>query len=401
MAREINRLTTRKIQAITEAGWYLDGEGLYLAVEPSGSKRWVLRYRMPGKRREMGLGSFGTVPLAKARELAAAARAQIQEGVDPIAAKASAKAEPAAPVTFADVAITYMADRETTWRNPKHRAQWRTSLEVDASRLWTMPVSKIGTDDVLAVLRPIWFEKAESARRLRGRIERILDAARVGGHRLGENPARWRGHLDVLLPQSKRLQRGHHKAMPYADVPAFFATIAAGRESHSCAALRFTILTAARSGETRGMTWGEIDMAGAVWTVPAERMKGHRIHRVPLTAPALSILAESRLGDHRDSDIVFPARGGKPLSDMALAMFLRRLNEDGYTVHGFRSSFRDWVTEETDFAGDLAEAALAHLTGDDTERAYRRGDALEKRRHLMDAWAAFVAGEKEAVSSTR
>jgi len=401
VAREINRLTTRKIQAITEAGWYLDGEGLYLAVEPSGSKRWVLRYRLPGRRREMGLGSFAVVPLAKARELAAAARAQIQEGIDPIAEKTKAKAEPAAPVLFSDVAVTYMTDREKTWRNAAHRKQWRTSLEVDGAKIWNMPVAAVGTDDVLAVLRPIWHEKAESARRLRGRIERILDAARVGRHRSGENPAQWRGHLDVLLPQSKRLQRGHHKAMPYAEVPAFYAGIAAGLQSHSCLALQFTILTAARSGETRGMTWDEVDMAGAIWTVPALRMKGNRVHRVPLTARALAILAQARDGSPRDGGFVFPARNGKPLSDMALAMFLRRLNDEGFTVHGFRSSFRDWVTEETDFAGDLAEAALAHLVGDETERAYRRGDALEKRRHLMDAWAAFVAGDGSTESKNR
>lgn len=403
MAREINRLSARKVQALSEPGRHADGGGLYLVIEPSGSKRWVLLYRMPGRRREMGLGSVSAVSLARARELAAAARAQIAEGLDPIEARAIATAAPApsAPVTFSDVAETYMADREKTWRSPIHRAQWRQTLEVQAASLWAMPVATIGTDDVLAVLRPIWHEKAETARRIRGRIERVLDAARVGGHRSGENPARWRGHLDVLLPQSRKLTRGHHKAMPYAAVPAFYAAVAAGRTSASSLALQFTILTAARSGETRGLTWGEVDLAGALWTVPAERMKAGRQHRVPLSAPTLAVLASVRSDSAGASDLIFPSRVGTPLSDMALAMFLRGADPSGFTVHGFRSSFRDWVTEETDFPGELAEAALAHLVGDETERAYRRGDVLEKRRHLMDAWAAFVAADSAAPSSTR
>ncbi|ACB27694.1 tyrosine-type recombinase/integrase [Methylobacterium radiotolerans] len=403
MAREINRLSARKVQTMNEPGRHADGGGLYLVVEASGSKRWVMLYRMPGRRREMGLGSVGSVSLARARELAAAARAQIADGIDPIEAKAAAAEPraPAAPVAFSDVALTYMADRESTWRNASHRAQWRQTLEVQAASLWSMPVADIGTDDVLAVLRPMWHEKAETARRIRGRIERVLDAARVGGHRSGENPARWRGHLDVLLPQSRKLTRGHHKAMPYAEVPAFYAAIAAGRTSFSSLALRFTILTAARSGETRGLTWGEVDMGAALWTVPAPRMKAGRQHRVPLSSAAIAILASVRPGGARAEDLVFPSRAGSRLSDMALAMFLRGANPSGFTVHGFRSSFRDWVTEETDFPGELAEAALAHLVGDETERAYRRGDALEKRRHLMDAWAAFVAADKAAPSSTR
>ncbi|MEG9524290.1 MAG: integrase arm-type DNA-binding domain-containing protein [Hyphomicrobiales bacterium] len=403
MAREVNRLSARKVQTLAEPGRHADGGGLYLVIEQSGSKRWVMLYRMPGRRREMGLGSLGSVSLARARELAAAARAQIADGVDPIEAKVAAAAPPApaAPVTFSDVAVTYMADREKTWRNASHRAQWRQTLEVQAASLWGMPVAEIGTDDVLAVLRPMWHEKAETARRIRGRIERVLDAARAGGHRAGENPARWRGHLDVLLPQSRKLTRGHHKAMPYAAVPAFYAAVSAGRTSFSSLALLFTILTAARSGETRGLTWGEVDMAGALWTVPAERMKGGRQHRVPLSAQVVAILASVRPDGAKSDDLVFPSRVGTPLSDMTLAMFLRGADANGYTVHGFRSSFRDWVTEETDFPGELAEAALAHLVGDETERAYRRGDALEKRRHLMDAWAAFVAADKAAPSSTR
>ncbi|WP_426315127.1 tyrosine-type recombinase/integrase [Methylobacterium fujisawaense] len=298
MAREINRLSARKVQTLNEPGRHADGGGLYLVIEPSGSKRWVMLYRMPGRRREMGLGSASAITLASARELAAAARAQIAEGIDPIDAKAAAVAlpSPPAPVTFADVAETYMADREKCWRNAAHRAQWRQTLEVQAASLWRMPVAEIGTDDVLAVLRPMWHEKAETARRIRGPIERVLDAARVGGHRSGENPARWRGHLDVLLPRSRKLTRGHHKAMPYAEVPAFYAAVSAGRTSFSSLALRLTILTAARSGETRGLTWGEVDMAAALWTLPAERMKAGRLHRVKArtVTSSCAICASSR-----------------------------------------------------------------------------------------------------------
>ncbi len=403
MANAVNRLSARKVQTLTEPGRHADGGGLYLVVDPSGAKRWVMLYRLGGRRREMGLGSVLAVPLARARELAAEARAKIVGGADPLAEKhlpAAPLAPPPPPVTFADVAEAYMADRERTWRNAAHRKQWRQTLEVQAASLWTMPVSEIGTDHVLGVLRPMWHEKAETARRIRGRIERILDAARVGGHRAAENPARWRGHLDVLLPRSGKLTRGHHAALPYPDLPAFYRELAR-RPGQSALALRFIILTAARSGEVRGMVWDEIDLNSALWFVPADRMKARREHRVPLQAAAIDILARARGDAPSPEGLVFPAVRGGTMSDMVFKALLLRAKQPDITTHGFRSTFRDWVDSETDYAGDLAEAALAHLVGDETERAYRRGDALAKRRHLMDAWAAFVLGDSSAASSTR
>lgn len=398
MANAVNRLTARKVQTITTPGRHADGGGLYLVVESSGAKRWAMLYRFGGKRREMGLGSTISVPLVKARELALEARAKLAGGIDPLEQTVTPPAPP--PITFSDVAKTYMADREATWRNAAHRAQWRQTLEIQAVRIWNMPVAMIGTDDVLAVLRPIWHVKAETARRIRGRIERILDAARVGGHRSPDNPARWRGHLDVLLPRSGKLARGHHASMPYGELPAFYASLI-GHDAASAEALRVIILTAARSGEVRGMVWGEVDMGAALWTVPAERMKAKREHRVPLSGEAIAVLSAARPANPDPNALIFPARSGQKLSDMVFAMFLRRAGHSGITTHGFRSTFRDWVDTETDFSGDLAEAALAHLVGDETERAYRRGDALAKRRHLMDAWAAFVASASGAPSSTR
>lgn len=398
VGREINRLSARKVQTLAEPGRHADGGGLYLIVDPSGARRWAFLFRFGGGRREMGLGSIHAIPLIKAREIAAELRAKVAQGVDPVAERRGARAvkPPATPVTFSDVAIAFMADRESSWRNAKHRAQWRTTLEIQAGTIWSKPVADIGTDDVLAVLRPIWHTKAETAQRIRGRIEAVLDAARAAGQRPGENSARWRGHLDKLLPRPKKLTRGHHPAMPYVDAPAYFEVLGA-RSGYAALALRLAILTAARSGEIRGMTWGEIDMSAAIWVVPAVRMKGGREHRVPLSAPTVTLLSEVRPSNPAASTLVLPSRAGTPLSDMALTMLMRKSGQGAYTAHGFRSSFRDWVTEETDFPGDLAEAALAHLTGDETERAYRRGDALAKRRALMDHWAAFLT--RKAVPS--
>lgn len=391
MGREINRLTARKAQTLSVPGQHADGGGLYLVVDPSGARRWMFRYRLNGKRREMGLGPVQSVPLVRAREMAAEARTKIAAGIDPVEEKrvARAKPEPIASVTFADVATAYMADRETSWRNAKHRAQWRQTLEFQAASLWSLPIADVTTEHVLAVLRPIWTTKAATAQRIRGRIEAVLDAGRAAGHRPGENPARWRGHLDKLLPRMRKLTRGHHAAMPYLDVPDFYAALGT-RSGFAARALRLAILTAARSGEVRGMTWGEVDLDKAIWIVPGARMKGGREHRVPLSVPAAALLADIRPDKPAGGALVFPSRNGAPFTDKALSMFLRRAEHGDATAHGFRSSFRDWVAEETDFAGDIAEAALAHLTGDETERAYRRGDALAKRRALMDHWAAFV-----------
>ena len=336
-----------------------------------------------GKRREMGMGAYPAISLAKARKLAEANRAAVEDGRDPIAERAK-EAEP----TFGQCADAFIAGMEAGWRNEKHRAQWRMTLTVYCAPIRSRRVSQITTHDVLAVLTPIWSEKPETASRLRGRIERVLDYAKAKGWRDGENPALWRGHLKNVLPARQRLTRGHHAAMPYGDVPAFVARLRA-LEAMSARALEFTILTAGRSGETRGATWAEIDFDRALWVIPANRMKAGKEHRVPLTPRAVDLLRD--LYELRTSELVFPGqKNGRPLSVMAMDMLLRRMKVD-VTVHGFRSAFRDWAGEETGFPRDVAEQALAHAVGDATERAYRRGDALEKRRKLMDSWAAYLA----------
>ncbi len=339
-----------------------------------------------GKRREMGLGSAREVSLANARELAAAARQKVRDGIDPIATRNS---ELAKVPTFGEMADTYIEAMAPQFRNAKHVDQWRMTLREYAGPIRSKRVDLVTTEDVLSVLKPIWSTKAETAYRLRGRIERVLNAAKAKGYRSGENPAAWRGHLANLLPKRHKLTRGHHAAMPYADAPAFLAKLRA-RDGVAALALEFTILTAARSGETRGATWQEIDLILKVWTIPAHRMKAGREHRVPLSAGALAILNRLAEFGSESSQFVFPGNKiGRPLSVMALDMLLRRMQVD-VTVHGFRSAFRDWCGEETSYPREIAEAALAHVVGDQTERAYRRGDALRRRRDLMSAWSDFL-----------
>jgi integrase len=338
-----------------------------------------------GRSQEMGLGG-SDVSLAMARKRAADARRVLTAGQNPIDAARLAKV---ARPTFGQVADEFLAAKVSEWRNNKHRAQWNMTLEKYAAPLRARPVNEIDTAAVLEVLQPLWSSIPETASRLRGRIETVLDAARarglIGQHEA--NPARWRGHLDKLLPKRQKLTRGHHAAMPFADVPAFLAQLR-DRESVAALALEFTILTAARTSETLGAKWTEINLARKLWTVPAVRMKGGREHRVALSNRATAIL--EALAAARTGEYVFPGqRLGKPLSSMAMEMVLRRTKAHGVTVHGFRSSFRDWCGEVSTFPRELAEAALAHVAGDQTERAYRRGDALEKRRALMEAWAAY------------
>jgi integrase len=389
MAR--NRLTTTQCNARRKAGKLADGDGLYLQTSPNGNKSFVFVFIRSGRRREMGLGPFGTgtgqVSLAAARAKADEVREILGRGGDPFTELSSRRATSR---TFGGFADEWVERMEEGWRNEKHRAQWKMTLgDAYCASLRKRPIGEVTTEDVLKVLRPIWRTKAETARRIRGRIERVLDAAKAAGERTGENPARWRGHLSELLSKPDRLGRGHHKAMPYKEVPAFMARL---RQINSIPALavELTILTAARSGETRGATWSEIQHD--VWIVPADRAKGRREHRVPLSDRALEILKV--MAARRFNDLVFPGRkSGGPMSDMSLSAVLRRLKVDA-TVHGFRSSFRDWAGDATDFPRELAEAALAHLVGDGTERAYRRGDALARRRALMVAWANYLAGEK-------
>ncbi|TXN40702.1 site-specific integrase [Methylobacterium sp. WL7] len=388
MARLLNRLNARKVVTLETAGRHADGGGLYLSISADGRRRWVFLYRWHGRLREMGLGIPRDVPLARAREAAAQARELVSQDQDPLEVRRRTRTVK----TFGTVADEFIVTMQVQWRNEKHAAQWQNTLREYAGALHSLPVDAISTEDVMRVLRPIWAEKQETASRVRGRIERVLDAAKAQGMRTGENPARWRGHLDLLLPKRQKLSRGHHKAMAYKDVPAFMQRLQTAT-GVSIRALEFTILTAARSGETLGALWSEIDLNAGVWTVPAKRMKAGREHRVPLVGRAVEILNEAQVRRLADNPHVFPGqRLGKGLSVMALEMVMRRakLTE---TPHGFRSAFRDWAGEETDYPREIAEAALAHLVGDAVERAYRRGDALEKRRALMDAWALFCSSK--------
>jgi integrase len=339
----------------------------------------------------MGLGPLALVDLKEARDLALAARKQVHAGLNPIEERKAARAA-AAGATFADVAAEVLAHAEAASKNDKHAAQWKLSLETHAKALREKPVSEITTEDVLEVLKPLWLETPETASRTRGRIERVLDAAKAKGLRTGENPARWRGHLALLLPARKRLTRGHHAAMPFKDVPDFMAKLKE-RPAPAARALELTILTAARTGEMIGATWGEFDLVGKVWTVPPARMKAGQEHRVALSDRAVEVLKGLADEKHRrPQTLVFPGeRPGTTMSNMAMAMLMRRMGEKVFTVHGFRSSFRDWAGETTAFPREVVEAALAHTVGNAVERAYRRGDALEKRRKLMDAWAGYLS----------
>jgi integrase len=382
MARRLNRLSARTVATVKKPGRHADGGGLYLVVDKSGAKRWVFLFRFGGPLKEMGLGGLTRVNLAEARRLAEWCRATLAKGENPIEARKAAGRVP----TFGECADEFVASMAAKWRNAEHARQWAMTLTRYTETIRSMPVNMIETAEVLRVLTPIWEKIPETAARLRGRIERVLDAARAKGFRSGENPARWRGHLDSLLPPRQKLTRGHYAAMPFHELPVFIARLRA-RDGVAATALEFVILTAARSREVLDLQWSEIDLQNKIWTVPATRIKAGREHRVPLSTRALAILESMEAV--RISEYVFPGhRPGRPLGDMALHMVLERM-EVPFTVHGFRSSFRDWCGEATNFPREVAEAALAHIVGDETERAYRRGDALEKRRKLMDAWAAY------------
>lgn len=393
MARARHTFSDVQVKAISEAGRHADGGGLYLNVTASGSKSWLCLWGYVGtgpngkaayKRREMGLGSYPAVTLAMARKRAEQIRQAVADGRDPIQERKQ-EAEP----VFADCVEQFLAQFETKWRNEKHRSQWRMTLTDYCGPIAGKRVSQIDTADVLKVLKPLWREKQETGSRLRGRIERVLDFAKVKGWRSGENPAMWRGNLKNVLPAREKLQRGHHAAMGFEQVPAFVARLQ-GAEAMAARALEFLILTAARSGEVLHADWSEIDFEKRLWTVPATRMKAKKEHRVPLTDRAIEILKP--LYEARVSGFVFPGhKEGRPLSGMAMTMLMRRMKADQFTVHGFRSAFRDWCGELTSFTREVAEAALAHEIGNAVERAYRRGDALEKRRNLMDAWAGFLS----------
>ncbi|WP_298372293.1 integrase arm-type DNA-binding domain-containing protein [uncultured Bradyrhizobium sp.] len=395
MAR-IRVLTALKIRQNLKPGMYADGLGLYLKVRAGNSKSWIFRYRTGGKLRDMGLGPFHTVSLAEAREKAEACRAMRLKGLDPLNERHKEQqartAEAAEAITFEKCAEAYITAHKAGWKNGKHADQWTTTLQTYVYPIFKdTPVAAIDDALVLKVLQPIWEEKTETASRIRGRIERILDLARVMKYRTGDNPARWRGHLDHLLPKRSRVATvNHHAALPIDETPGFIQTLQR-EETVVARALEFCILNATRTNETMGMRWSEYDEKARLWTAPGARMKAGRDHRIPLAPRSLSILAEMQ--DIRSGDFVFP--GGvqeRPLSSMAFLMLLRRLGRNDITAHGFRSTFRDWAAERTDFPNEVVEMALAHTISNKVEAAYRRGDLFDKRRQLAEAWAAFCAG---------
>ena len=365
---------------------------------PSSAKSWVFRYRNGGRLREMGLGSTHTLSLAEARDAALSCRKQRLIGIDPIEARHGARAADrlaaARAMTFQQCAEAYMKAHRAAWRNEKHAWQWGQTLSGHVYPvIGALPVAAIDTGHVTRILEPIWSTKAETAARVRGRIEAILDYAKVHGWRTGENPGRWKGHLENVLPARGKVSKvEHHAALPWAEIGAFMAELR-DEDGVSARALEFTILTAARTGEVIGAMWPEIEMKAALWTVPATRMKGLREHRVPLSDAALAVLKSmAPLRDDQAGGWVFPGgRVGRPLSNMGMMMLLRRMMRPNLTVHGFRSSFRDWCAEATNHPREVAEQALAHSLSDKVEAAYRRGDLFEKRRRLMEDWASFCA----------
>jgi integrase len=397
MARAIGRLTALKIDKAKKPGMYADGGGLYLRITPDGARNWVFRYMLDRRPHWMGLGPLALYSLADARARALDARRKRHEGIDPIEARRAERAQQrldaAKAITFKQCAESYIASHSAGWRNDKHAAQWNATLSIYAYPIiGPLPVQAIDTGLVLKVLEPIWKAKPETASRLRGRLENILDLAKVRSYRNGENPARWRGHLDKLLPARSKVRAiEHHAALPYVELPAFLASL---REQEGIAprALEFLILTAARTGEVIGVRWNEIDLLDKTWTVPATRMKAHRVHRVPLSGRALDILKDMhglRIGDDPDA-FVFPGRKPKaPLSNMAFLMLLRRMGHGALTAHGFRATFKTWASDRTAAQNEIVEASLAHVIGGKVEQAYQRGDLFEKRRRLMQQWATF------------
>lgn len=392
-ARELSALEVRRLSR--PGRWGVGGaDGLALQITPSGARSWVLRLTIGGRQREMGLGNFPTVTLAEARESARAHRKLLKEGVDPVAARQAARsaatAERSAQKTFSELAAEYIAQHEKSWKNAKHSAQWTATLHTYAEpSIGRLLVRDIRTAHVIGVLKPIWTSKTETATRVRSRIELVLDYAAAHGYREGLNPARWKGNIDAALPNASKVAPvRHHAAVKVKEVAAFMKLLRQ-QEGMGARALEFVVLTAARSGEVRGATWSEVDLDAGLWTVTANRMKSGREHRVPLSKPCLRLL-RSIPGDHLADDPLFPGMRG-PLSDMSLTAVLRRMKVSA-TAHGFRSTFRDWVSECTDHSGEVAEMALSHAIGDKVEAAYRRGDLLAKRVALMGDWALFLDG---------
>lgn len=389
----VGKLNARSA-ATNKPGDYGDGGGLRLIVSSTGNAKWVFRFSWQGKPKNMGLGSRDVLSLAEARDARDQARKLVAGGVNPLEARNAAKQAAAKRPTFGEMADTLIASKQPEWRNEKHMSQWVMTLQSYCSSIRSKPVDEIDTVDVLSVLKPLWQRAPETAARLRGRIEHVIDAARALGH-VGQNeanPARWRGHLDKLLPKRHKLNRGHHAAMPYADVPAFIVKLQR-RVSIASLALEVTILCATRTGETLGARWSEIDLENRIWLIPKDRMKAGKEHRIPLVGRTLEIFQElykEKVGEY----VFFSASSDKPLSNMSMQMVLRRMEIHNATVHGFRSSFRDWAGDNTHFPREVCEAALAHVVSG-VEGDYRRQDALEKRRALMEEWDSYCCAHEK------
>jgi integrase len=401
MARQQQRLSALQVTKLTKPGLYGDGGGLTLQITPGGVKSWLFRYMMSGKAYGMGLGPTHTVSLAEARQKALAARKLIIEGLNPLAAKKQDLLDTALAnakiMTFDQCAEAYVSAHKAGWKNAKHADQWRNTLSAYANPVFGhLPVFEIDTGLIVKCLAPIWTTKTETASRVRGRIEAILGWATTSGYRIGENPARWKGHLDNLLAAISKTSRiKHHPSLPWQRINEFISHLRA-REGVSARAVEFAILTACRSGEVRGARWAEFDIKKKIWTIPAGRMKAKREHEVPLSDAALTLLTKMS----QNGDLVFPGMKGQQLSDMALTAVIRRMNGDGHltwvdangngiTVHGFRSSFRMWAAEATNYPREVAEHALAHQLPDAIERAYQRGSQFSKRAALMTEWATY------------
>lgn len=395
MAKKINRLTALAVTRATKPSLYADGDGLYLQVSPTLTKSWLFRFTLNGRARQMGLGPVNAVSLAEARDKATQCRKLLDKGIDPIDARdlerLRQRAEAARVMTFKACAEAYIEAHRAGWRNAKHASQWENTLEAYVYPAFgDLPVQLVDTALVMKVLKPIWATKTETATRVRGRIEAILDWAKAGGYRDGENPARWRGHLQHQLPPPTKVRKvRHHPALPYDQAGAFMAAL---RQQNGLAAkgLEFNILTATRTEEVIGARWEEFDLTKKVWTIPGERMKGGREYRVPLSTAAMAVL--EAMQKVRRSEFVFPGfKDHKPLSNMAFLQLLKRMGFGHITAHGFRSTFRDWASERTAYPNEVAEMAIAHTIKDKAEAAYRRGDLFEKRSRMMEDWAAFCA----------
>lgn len=393
MKRKVNRLEPLDVARMKTPGYYPDGLNLYLQVSAAKTKSWVLRYTLVGKSREMGLGTFPTFSLADARERAKAARQLLADGICPLETKRSKiladRLSAASVITFEDAAARYIKTHESGWKNLKHVGQWRRTIATFASPfIGRLPVHAIDNKAVVNVLEPIWNSKRETATRLRARIEKILDWATTMKYRSGDNPAKYKGNLDNLLTKSKKIVE-HHPALPFIEIGAFMATLRT-MPGMGALALQFIILTATRTSEVLKAQWSEFDLGAGVWVIPKERMKAGKEHAVPLSSEAVEILHKAGW-EMRESEFVFAGVNGKALSNMACLAVLKRMERPGLTVHGFRSTFRDWCSESTAYPSDVAEMALAHTIKDKTEAAYRRGDLFDKRTRMMEDWAAYCA----------